>query len=248
MGEFVPELLTLPFLFALGIGFAGGLMQGYTGWGGATLMMPLMTLVYPPVEALALLVVGGLLISAQLFPAAVRDFSWKNMRGLLLTLVLLTPIGSIILLHVDPNLVRKIIGGVIVLVSILALSGWQYKGKRSGLSTVLFGGIAGIVNGFSGLGSPVLAIYIMSFPGQAGTQRSNLIIATGLIIFTIMIIFSLNGVMVWSLIFTGILLAPTQMIGAGIGAKIFAYAPQEYFKKITLIIILMIGTSVIFFS
>ena len=248
MGEFSSELLTFPFLFALGIGFAGGLMQGYTGWGGAMLMMPLMTLVYPPIDALALLVVGGLLISAQLSPAAIKGCDWKNMRGLLLTLVLLTPLGSMILLHTDPNFVRNIIGGVLVSVSIVVLSGWQYQGRRGGISTVLFGGIAGIVNGFAGLGSPILAIYIMAFPGRANTQRYNLIIATGLIIFTIMIIFSLNGVMVWNLIFTGILLAPTQMIGASLGARIFAYAPQEYFKKITLILILILGLATIFFS
>ena len=112
----------------------------------------------------------------------------------------------------------------------------------------LFGGVAGIINGFAGLGSPILAIYIMAFPGQAITQRSNLIVASGLIIFTIMIIFSLNGIMAWSLILTGILLAPTQMIGASIGARIFAYSPKEHFKKITLIIILILGVAVIIFS
>ena len=139
MGEFVSGLLSFPFLFVLGIGLAGGLVQGYTGWGAAMLMMPLMTLVYPPVEALALLVVGGLLVSAQLYPSAIREFNWADMRRLLLTLILLTPIGSIILLSTDPNLVRKIIGGVLVLVSILVLSGWQYRGKRGVLSAFLFG-------------------------------------------------------------------------------------------------------------
>jgi uncharacterized membrane protein YfcA len=248
MGELIPELLTFRFLFALIIGFAGGLMQGYTGWGGAMLMMPLMTLVYPPVEALAMLTVGGLLISAQLLPATIKYFNWRSMRGLLFTLVLLTPIGSIMLLHVEPSLVRKIIGGVLVLISILVLSGWEYKGKRGRLSTIFFGGVGGIVNGFSGLGSPILAIYIMAFPGQAKTQRSNLIIATGLIIFTILIIFSLNGIMEWNLVVMGILLAPTQMAGASFGARIFACAPQEYFKKITLMIILILGSAVIIFS
>jgi uncharacterized membrane protein YfcA len=63
-----------------------------------------------------------------------------------------------------------------------------------------------------------------------------------------MIIFSLNGIMAWSLILTGILLAPTQMIGASIGARIFAYSPQEYFKKITLLIVLILGVLAIIFS
>mgnify|MGYP003322087817 CR=1 FL=1 len=99
-------------------------------------------------------------------------------------------------------------------VSILVLSGWQYRGKESTLSTALFGGISGIINGFAGLGSAILAIYIMALPGQASVQRSKIIIASGVIIFTITVVFSINGVMDWDLILRGILLAPTQMIGA----------------------------------
>ena len=72
MSDFFSHLLTFPFNFTLCLGLAGGVMQGFTGWGGAMLMMPLITLVYPPVEALALLVVGGLIISSQLYPGALR--------------------------------------------------------------------------------------------------------------------------------------------------------------------------------
>ena len=222
-------------------------MQGFTGWGGAMLMMPLITLVYPPVEALALLLVGGLILSAQLYPGALKEVNWTDMRPLLLALIFFTPVGTVLLLYMDPYLVRRIIGIILIIVSLVVLSGWQYKGKRSVLSTSLFGGISGIINGFAGLGSAILAIYVMAFPSQASVQRSNIIIASGVIIFTIMVVFSINGIMNWDLILRGILLAPTQMIGAVIGAKLFYYFPQEYFKKITLIIIAILGASAIIF-
>ena len=222
-------------------------MQGYTGWGGAMLMMPLITLVYPPVEALALLVVGGLIISSQLYPGALRQVTWTEMRSLLLTLVLFTPLGTILLLYMDPYLVRRIIGVILLIISILVMSGWQYRGKQSGLSTVLFGGVSGVINGFAGLGSAILAIYIMALPDAANIQRSKIIIASGVIIFTIMIVFSVNGVMNWDLILRGIFLAPTQMIGTVIGVSLFNYFPQEYFKKFTLIIIAILGASAVIF-
>ena len=247
MSEFLSDLLVFPFVFTLCLGLAGGIMQGFTGWGGAMLMMPLITLVYPPVEALALLVVGGLIISSQLYPSALREVPWVEMRALLLTLVFFTPLGTILLLYMDPYLVRRIIGIILIIISFLVMSGWQYRGEQSGWTTTLFGGISGIINGFAGLGSAILAIYIMAAPGTASIQRSKIIIASGVIIFTIMIVFSVKGVMDWDLILRGILLAPTQMIGAIIGARLFNYFPQEYFKKFTLIIIAILGASAVIF-
>jgi hypothetical protein len=247
MSEFFSNLLVFPFVFTLCLGLAGGVMQGFTGWGGAMLMMPLITLVYPPVEALALLVVGGLIISSQLYPGALRQVTWVEMRSLLLTLVLFTPLGTVLLLYMDPYLVRRSIGVILIIISILVLSGWQYRGKQSGMSTALFGGISGVINGFAGLGSAILAIYIMALPDAANIQRSKIIIASGVIIFTIMVVFSINGVMNWDLILRGILLAPTQIIGAVIGARLFNYFPQEYFKKFTLIIIAILGASAVIF-
>ena len=222
-------------------------MQGFTGWGGAMLMMPLITLVYPPAEALALLVVGGLIMSAQLYPGALKEVTWNSMRPLLLALIIFTPFGTVLLLYMDPHLVRRIIGIILIIVSTVILSGWEYRGKQNILSISLFGGVSGIINGFAGLGSSILAIYIVALPGRASVQRSNIIIASGVIIFTIMVVFALNGVMNWDLVIRGILLAPTQMIGAIIGARLFHYFPQEYFKKITLIIIAILGISAIVF-
>ena len=95
MTEFLSNLLVFPFIFTLCLGLAGGIMQGFNGWGGAMLMMPLITLVYTPAEALALLVVGGLIMSAQLYPRALKEVTWDSMRPMLLALIIFTPAVSI---------------------------------------------------------------------------------------------------------------------------------------------------------
>ena len=46
--ELIQTVLTIDLLVAIGIGFTGGLMHGFTGWGGAMVMMPLMSLIYGP--------------------------------------------------------------------------------------------------------------------------------------------------------------------------------------------------------
>jgi uncharacterized protein len=243
MIEFFTDLLTINFLLAFGIVILGGIMHGYTGWGGAMLMMPLMSLIYPPVEALALVVIGGLLMSVQLFPAASRLVNWRDMRALYITLIIATPIGSMLLLYMDPGLVRKVIGASIIIASLLVMSGWQYRGTRGAISAMVFGGISGVANGFAGLGGPALVMYVMAFPSKPDIQRASVVISAGLIISIILITLLVNGVMDWDVVARGTILAPAQIFGGIMGARLFAFAPQEYFKKITLVAIVFLGVS-----
>ena len=57
-------VLTTDLLWAMIITCAGGLMLGYTGWGGAMVSMPFLTILYGPVEALVILIIGALLVPA----------------------------------------------------------------------------------------------------------------------------------------------------------------------------------------
>ena len=43
MPELFSDLLTLQFAYALAIVTLGGILPGYTGWGGGMVLMPLLT-------------------------------------------------------------------------------------------------------------------------------------------------------------------------------------------------------------
>ena len=72
MLEIFIAVLTTDLIWAMVITFAGGLMLGYTGWGGAMVTMPFLTILYGPVEALVILIIGALLVAGTLFPSAAR--------------------------------------------------------------------------------------------------------------------------------------------------------------------------------
>lgn len=245
MVEFLSDLLTLHFAYAFGIVILGGLMHGYTGWGGGMVMMPLMTLIFSPVEALALICIGGLLLSVQLYPAAMRMANWHDMRALYLAIIIATPIGSGLLLYQDPTTVRKVIGIFIIIAALLIMSGWQYRGKRGITAASFFGGISGLINGFAGVGGSALVIYVIAYPDSARVQRANIVIGAGLTILLITGTLAVTGAIGWDIFVKGILLAPGQMLGGWIGAKIFNLAPQEMFKKFTLVAIVVLGASIV---
>ena len=244
MTELISDILTLHFLYALGIVFLGGLMHGYTGWGGGMVMMPLMTLLFPPVESLGLICVGGILLTAQMYPAALRIVNWREMRPLYIALLIMTPMGGVLLLYLDPGLVRRIIGIAVVVAAILIMSGWQYRGRRGASAAAAFGSAAGLANGFAGVGGPPFVIYVLSHPDGPGVQRANIVIGAGLQIMLITLTLTVTGAIGWEILVKGVILAPPQLIAGMIGGKIFALAPQEHFRKFTLAAIVVLGASV----
>ena len=247
MFEFFADLLTIQFAYAVGIVFLGGILHGYTGWGGGLVMMPLLTLIYSPVEALMIAAIGGLLLMARMYPQAIRTANWLEMRPLYLVMLVATPLGGLLLLIIDPGLVRKVIGCIIVTASLLIMSGWQYRGTCGVAAASIFGCISGVVNGFAGVGGPFFVIYIIAHPDEPSVQRANIIIAAGLQILLIVVTLAATGAVSWDVFLLGLILAPAQFLSGLIGVRIFALAPQEMYKKFTLIAIVILGASVVIF-
>ena len=123
-------VLTTDLIWAMVVTFAGGLMLGYTGWCGAMVSMTFLSILYGQVEALVIMIIGALLVTAYLFPTAARIADWRQMTPILISMAVCVPIGNLLLFALEPNLIRRIIGWLIVGASILILSGWRYSGPQ----------------------------------------------------------------------------------------------------------------------
>ncbi len=245
MSEFIADLFVIETLFAVGIVVLGGIMHGFTGWGGGLVMMPLMSLLYDPTEALFIIATGGLILSAQMYPAAIRTANWPEMFPFFLTLAVLTPVGSVTLLYLDPALVLQVVGVAVIIAALLIISGWQYKGKRSLKSALSFGFVTGFVNGLTGTGGAGMVIYALAFPEDTKVQRANIVIGAGIMIFLITITLMIGGVVSWQVFALSVLLGPAQLAGGWIGLYLFKVAPQEFFRRVSLVALIVLGVTVL---
>ncbi|MDP7602070.1 MAG: hypothetical protein QF605_11825, partial [Rhodospirillales bacterium] len=69
----------------------------------------------------------------------------------------------------------------------------------------------------------------------------------GLQILLIVVTLAATGAVSWDVFLLGLILAPAQFLSGLIGVRIFALAPQEMYKKFTLIAIVILGASVVIF-
>lgn len=241
MVESALGVLDANFALAIGIIVLGGIMHGYTGWGGGMVMMPLLSLLFGPVEALAISVIGGILVTVQIYPAALRTAQWRDIGPFSLILLVAAPAGSLTLLNTDPELVRRFIGSAIIAATLVLISGWRYTGQRSTWAGGLFGFSSGYINGFVGIGGPLIALYFLSFPDSANVQRANIAIPAGFTILLILITLVAGGGIGIDTLIRGLLLSPFQIFGGWLGVQLFAAAPQEMFRRFTLVALIVLG-------
>ena len=239
-------VLTTDLIWAMLITFAGGLMLGYTGWGGAMVSMPFLTILYGPVEALVIMIIGALLVTAYLFPTAARIADWRRMTPILIAMAVCVPIGNLLLFALEPNLIRRIIGWLIVGASILILSGWRYSGPQGAGASATTGVISGLINGFVGLGGPPLVIYMLALKQSATVQRANTLVFMAITSVLVLGSTFVGGGVTLENSFLGVLTAPFQIAGGWLGARLFLKLPAELFKKFSLAALIVLGGIVAF--
>lgn len=247
MIETFQAVLELRLLWAIGITFLGGLMLGYTGWGGALVSMPLLVLFFGPIEALAIMNIGVLVLTAHLFPSAARKTDWQIMTPLLIATVICAPIGSWFLFFLDPELIRRIVGVIIISSSVLILLGWRYRGPQGSGPAAATGAIAGLINGFIGLGGPPMVIYLMAIDKSAEVQRACILVCMAVVSAVIFITLAISGVFTSETVFRGLLTTPLQWAGGALGAWLFVKVPANIFKKFSLVALVCLGVSVVIF-
>jgi uncharacterized membrane protein YfcA len=246
MTEILNQLLTANFALGALIVVFSGLIHGYTGFGAGLLMVPLFSVLFGPVEAIAISTIVALFGSAQLYPGAARHANWREIIPILVAVALFTPVGTYLLFNMDRDLIRRAMGGFVLLFALILMSGWVYRGKRGVGPSVVAGALAGAVSGATGVGGPPIAIYFLSSPQPPETQRGNIIISVTVLVLIVLAAIAAGGGFTIETVMRGVILTPAYIAGTWSGSRLFAIAPKEYFKRVALWLLLATGVGIMF--
>jgi len=239
--EFLASLLHINTLYGIAIGLASGILHGYTGFGGAVLMVPLLALFLDPVVAVQVTVIIALMGQAQLIPSAARQAEWRECRPFLIAALIASPIGAYVMLTVDTDIVRRLVGISTIGSAVVMLSGWTYDGRRTAIASGLFGALGGFINGSTAQGGPVAVAYFISAPLPAEQQRANIVLAiAGMIIITITV-YILAGVFSLYVLALAILFGTPYALGVRGGNRLFDLVPKSFYRRASLSLLFVAG-------
>jgi uncharacterized membrane protein YfcA len=235
------DLLTLNFLALLAIVVGAGLLRGFTGFGAALVMAPLMSLTIGPREAAVAVILLTALTSFQQLPEAWPHVRWRRALPLGLAAAVAAPFGTAILAYLPLDLLQRTIAGVVVVFALVLLSGWRYRGEPRWPLTIAVGASGGLLTGIAGIGGPPVVLYLLGGHQPAATNRADFIVYFALSQFMAAIPLFWFGLVDgddgWRVM---ALLVPFAL-ATWIGGRLFYRAAEAAFRRVALGFLLVVG-------
>jgi len=217
--ELIGGFTTLQIAVALAAALGSAFVRGLTGFGMAILLVPVLALALPPVEAVVLANALSLMIGATEIRTLVREAeptAWA-IGGLV---VLTTPLGLWALSMTGKDVARLVIALIALSAFVAILLPKRGEGVPGRLATGSVGVLSGLMTGYAGMpGPPVVPYY-------AGRELPRTTIKASMqLIFTIAASAGLAsatwlGILRLELLLFALLMLPMIIAGNRLGARV----------------------------
>lgn len=167
MGDLWASLFptTLMFVVMVLTTVADGTMRAFAGFGGGLLLAPVFSLYLSPQDVVVVVVLLNFASTFQLLPGMWKDVDWPLNWRMLPSALIGIPLGGLLFAGLDPSLLRRLVALVVILLSIVLLTGWYYKGPRGRVQDGVAGITSGILTSIAGIGGPPFVLYMLSAKG-----------------------------------------------------------------------------------
>lgn len=226
----------------------GGMVKGIIGLGLPMVTVPLISLYLPVDATLSLVAVAIVLTNAYQMLAgggAVKVFI--RFRTLILPLALTTALTTRLLVTAEPAVMMLVLGTLTAGFSMISLANFRFNipAARERRLSPLFGFLSGICGGFSGFFGPPLLIYFIALE----LDRDAFVQTIGMVFFvgatSLVIGLAANGIYTEGAWLPGLLSLIPVITGQVIGHAVRRFIPQEAFRKVVLVTVVVIGFNLI---
>jgi hypothetical protein len=233
--DFIPAAyLTQDFAIAAFAIAVAGLIRGFSGFGSAMILSPVLSLLWGPTVGVPVAILVEVAPTLQLTPAALRIADRRTVWSLGVPALLLIPVGSWLLVSLPAETMRRAIAVLVLALVAILWSGWRYRGPRGPGVSAVVGALGGFLSGSTGIGGPPTIIYLMSGGDGPALIRANLIGYFSLMFLGLVAFFAWSGLITVDVLWRAGLLIPVFVLGIAAGTRLFGLASETTFRHIAL--------------
>ena len=230
--------------------FAGGIVNGLTGFGTALTAMGLWLYAIPPTAAASLAIICSSVSQLQTLHLIWRTVRWRRVLTFVLPGVLGVPIGTFLLPYIDPRLFKMGVGLFLVAYSGYVLarkvhlnSDW---GGSAANGVIGFGG--GVLGGIAGL-SGVFPIVWTDIRGWTKAERRSVVQSFNIaILWLALASHAVSGLLTRQVLIQAAVALPGTIGGAWIGAFAYRRLADHGYQRVVMILLLISGGVLIWAS
>ncbi len=216
------------FLFAISL--LGGVVRGYSGFGGALIVIPLSAMVFGPQIAVPMFYLFDLGSATPYGYRSVPHCKWQQVLPMLAGHLIMLPLGTWLLTNLQPTAVRWGMEGAVLLMLALLVSGWRYTGQTNPPLSVGVGAVAGLMGAVAGISGPPIIAYWLGQKDDAATLRNNIMAYYALTSTAMDIVFLVTGLFTWQVLIYALLIWPAYAAGLWVGAHMFRDTSERAFR------------------
>ena len=229
------------FWVAAAVAFLAGFMRGFVGVGSGMLMAPVFAILFGPLQTVGMVIMLDALVTAQLLPSVHRLIEWRVIIPMAGAAALLMPVGTWLLVTVDPQIMARGIACIVLMFVLLLMTGWRYRGpKRLGI-TLGVGGISGVLIAATSMGNPPVIVYFLSGPDTAATNRANFTGYFAVTLATLMVMLTARGLIDAATVLRTALLLPVFAGAAWLGSTYFHKSTDRRYRQVALGLLLCVA-------
>lgn len=231
-----PDLTTGGFALLILGGFAGGFVNGLTGFGTALSGMPFWLQVVPPALAAELAAATGVTAQLATLNRIWHAIDWRGIAPMLIAGLIGVPIGAWLLSYVDATMFKRCVGALLVVyaATLLTANGRLRIPDLGRPAETVMGFLSGILGGLAGL-SGVLPTIWAALVGWSKEKRRGIFQAFNLVILAAMLIaHAVKGVIAPSFIGALLVVLPAAFVGVALGQTLYARLSDRGFDRAVL--------------
>jgi len=226
---------------ALAVVALGGVMRGFAGFGGALVIVPVLSIVFTPQEGVPMHTIMELPGILQLLPTAVRHADRPTVIPMILALFVSIPLGVLLLVSINPDVMRIVISAMVLVMVGLLATNWRYSGPTRLPASLVSGAMSGLVHGSTGVGGPIVVAVLMARDDVTDTTRANIIAMMGALVVVGLPIMWAYGLLTPRVLIVGAIAAPVYFASIYIGSRIFDGRGKKFHRRVSLIMLSIIA-------
>lgn len=213
------------------------IIQGTAGFGFSLVAAPLLALLLPIKEIVPMLVCYSLVTNIMVVRTTRKHIKLRHIWVMILTGIIGIPIGVYGLKNFDPQILKIVIGILILVTTIIIGSGFKIRFKNEHLSFGIAGFISGVLNGSLAMSGPPIVLFLSNSGYNKDEFRANL--TTYAVITNIMTIvsFIFYGLISMDMVKTMGMNIFALFIGSFIGLQVASKIKDQHFKKVVLVLL-----------
>ena len=229
---------------------AGGFVSGLAGFGTALMALGIWLYVLPPSMAVPLVIICSIIAQTWTLPSMWRSFDLSLVWPFLIGGLAGVPIGILLIAHADPR-TFKLSMGILLLVFPVALlinrrpMAFRFGGKFADGAIGFAGGIMG---GLAGLSGPLPTLWASIRGWGKGERRGVFQIFNWTILSAALAVQATAGFITWEIMWLGLLVLPTTVAGAWLGARTYHALSDGNFRDVVLGLLFLSGVVLVWSS